>query len=195
MFLVDAVVRTVAFAPGDRLAAGSRGRPAWSELPICEPPDRQLDSASSTGARPAGGAPRPPCHVHDQDHAQLPAVASSTSYTTVRGVRRSLLAFRSVMSTISSFVVRGFSTNSRPALRAAACGGRPRPADPIPLRSQGRDVTLPACLTVPTALRSGPSTLTPRGAQPCTLSRFLPTPQAGALDKARTAMIRAAFLL
>ena len=27
------------------------------------------------------------------------------------------------------------------------------------------------------------------------LSRWLPTPQAGALDKARTAMIRTAFLL
>ena len=64
--------------------------------------------------------------------------------------------------------VTTFSTNSRPALRAAACGGRPRPADPIPLRSQGRDLTLPACLTAPTALRSGPSTLTLRGAHPCT---------------------------
>ena len=39
-----------------------------------------------------------------------------------------MLAFRSVMSTLSSFVVRSFSTNSRPALRAAASGGRPRPA-------------------------------------------------------------------
>jgi hypothetical protein len=37
-----------------------------------------------------------------------------------------MLAFRSVMSTLSSFVVRSFSTNSRPALRVAACGGRPR---------------------------------------------------------------------
>jgi hypothetical protein len=35
-------------------------------------------------------------------------------------------AFRSVVSVLVSFVVRSFSTNSRPALRAAACGGRPR---------------------------------------------------------------------
>jgi hypothetical protein len=35
-------------------------------------------------------------------------------------------AFRSVVSVLVSVVVRGFSTNSRPALRAAACGGRPR---------------------------------------------------------------------
>jgi hypothetical protein len=37
-----------------------------------------------------------------------------------------MLAFRSVMSALLSLVVRSFSTNSRPALRAAACGGRPR---------------------------------------------------------------------
>jgi hypothetical protein len=35
-------------------------------------------------------------------------------------------AFRSVVSVLVSFDVRSFSTNSRPALRAAACGGRPR---------------------------------------------------------------------
>src|SRR5215208_3603251 len=39
-------------------------------------------------------------------------------------------AFRSVVSVLVSFVGRSFSTNSRPALRAAACGGRPRPATP-----------------------------------------------------------------
>jgi len=38
--------------------------------------------------------------------------------------------FRSVVSVLVRFVVRTFSTNSRPALRAAACGGRPRPAAP-----------------------------------------------------------------
>jgi hypothetical protein len=32
------------------------------------------------------------------------------------------------VSVLVSFVGRSFSTNSRPALRAAACGGRPRPA-------------------------------------------------------------------
>jgi hypothetical protein len=35
-------------------------------------------------------------------------------------------AFRAVVSVLVNFVVRSFSTNSRPALRAAACGGRPR---------------------------------------------------------------------
>jgi hypothetical protein len=38
------------------------------------------------------------------------------------------------------FVVRSFSTNSRPALRAAACGGRPRPAR----RDGHREQSLPA---------------------------------------------------
>jgi hypothetical protein len=37
-----------------------------------------------------------------------------------------MLAFRSVVSVLVRFVVRSFSTNSRPALRAAAYGGRPR---------------------------------------------------------------------
>jgi hypothetical protein len=31
-----------------------------------------------------------------------------------------------LVSVLVRFVVRNFSTNSRPALRAAACGGRPR---------------------------------------------------------------------
>jgi hypothetical protein len=35
-----------------------------------------------------------------------------------------------LVSVLVRFVVRNFSTNSRPALRAAACGGRPRPAAP-----------------------------------------------------------------
>jgi hypothetical protein len=38
----------------------------------------------------------------------------------------SMPAFCSVVSVLVRFVVRSFSTNSRPALRAAACGGRPR---------------------------------------------------------------------
>ena len=37
-------------------------------------------------------------------------------------------ASRSVVSVLVRFVVRSFSTNSRPALRAAASGGCPRPA-------------------------------------------------------------------
>jgi hypothetical protein len=40
-----------------------------------------------------------------------------------------MLAFRSVVSVLVRFAVRSFSTNSRPALRAAACGGRPRAGD------------------------------------------------------------------
>jgi hypothetical protein len=32
----------------------------------------------------------------------------------------------SAVPVVVRFVVRSFSTNSRPALRAAACGGRPR---------------------------------------------------------------------
>src|SRR5215218_5503289 len=40
----------------------------------------------------------------------------------------SMPAFRSVVSVLVRLVVRSFSTTSRPALRAAACGGRPRPA-------------------------------------------------------------------
>ena len=36
--------------------------------------------------------------------------------------------FRSVAAELVSFVEGSFSTNSRPALRAAARGGRPRPA-------------------------------------------------------------------
>jgi len=39
-----------------------------------------------------------------------------------------MLASRTVEPVLVRFVVRSFSTNSRPALRAAACGGRPRPA-------------------------------------------------------------------
>jgi hypothetical protein len=38
--------------------------------------------------------------------------------------------------------VRSFSTTSRPALRAAACGGRPRPADPTPLARLSRHVRI-----------------------------------------------------
>jgi hypothetical protein len=50
-------------------------------------------------------------------------------------------------------LVRTFSTNSRPALRAAACGGRPRagsdttatgePASPIPLRRTLTSMAIP----------------------------------------------------
>jgi hypothetical protein len=43
---------------------------------------------------------------------------------------RSMLVFRSVAAEPVSFVVRSFCTNSRPALRAAACGGRPRSRNP-----------------------------------------------------------------
>jgi hypothetical protein len=66
----------------------------------------------------------------DQDDQEPGPLASSTSDATVRDATRSMPAFRSAVSVLVSFVVRSFSTNSRPALRAAACGGRPRPAAP-----------------------------------------------------------------
>jgi hypothetical protein len=43
-----------------------------------------------------------------------------------RDVGEACSAFRSVVSVLVKFVVRSFSTNSRPALRPAACGGLPR---------------------------------------------------------------------
>jgi hypothetical protein len=46
------------------------------------------------------------------------------------GHGRSMLAFRSVVSVLVSFV-RSFSTNSGPALRAAAYGGRPRAGNDV----------------------------------------------------------------
>jgi hypothetical protein len=67
------------------------------------------------------------CETGSQVSSQLsdgPLVGSLTSDTT--SGTRSMLAFRSVVSVLVRFVVRSFSTNSRPALRAAACGGRPR---------------------------------------------------------------------
>jgi hypothetical protein len=48
-----------------------------------------------------------------------------------------------------------------------AAGGRPRPADLIPLRSQGRDVALSACLAAPTALRPGPMPISCRDQVGC----------------------------
>jgi single-strand DNA-binding protein len=60
----------------------------------------------------------------DQGDAEPGAVARLISDAT--SGTRSMPAFHSVVSALVSFVGRGFSTNSRPALRAAACGGRPR---------------------------------------------------------------------
>ena len=61
---------------------------------------------------------------HDQDDEEQGPVARSTSDAT--SGTRSMPTFRSVVSVLVSFVGRSFSTNSRPALRAAASGGRPR---------------------------------------------------------------------
>jgi hypothetical protein len=62
----------------------------------------------------------------------------STIDATGRTQRR-MPSFRSVVSVLVRFVVRSFSTSSRPALRAAACGGRPRPAKTrLPYRPSGR---------------------------------------------------------
>jgi hypothetical protein len=57
-------------------------------------------------------------------------LARSISDAAVRA--RSMPAFRAVVSVLVSFVVRRFSTNSRPALRAAACGGRPHAGNDTP---------------------------------------------------------------
>jgi hypothetical protein len=71
---------------------------------------------------------------HDQDHAQPGPVANST-YAMVRDAGEACsCSAPSSRATIA--LVMSFSTNSRPALRAAASGGRPRPAAP---RRDGRD--------------------------------------------------------
>jgi len=67
-------------------------------------------------------------------------------------------AFRAVVSVLVSFVVRSFSTNSRPALRAAACGGRPRPAALIPAGGLLLHCDRPAIATGPLARHDGYST-------------------------------------
>ena len=64
----------------------------------------------------------------DQDDEEPEPVARSTNDAT--SGTRSMPAFCFVVSVLVKFVVRSFSTNSRPALRAAACGGRPQPATP-----------------------------------------------------------------
>jgi hypothetical protein len=61
---------------------------------------------------------------HDQDYAQR--TGSQLDQRCDGRDGRSMPAFRSVVSVLVSFVGRSFSTSSRPALRAAACGGRPR---------------------------------------------------------------------
>jgi Arginase family len=67
---------------------------------------------------------------HDQEHAQSEAVASSTD--AAGGTRRSMPAFRSVVSVLLSFV-RSFSTNSRPPSAAnhqdERIDTRPSPAE------------------------------------------------------------------
>jgi len=58
-----------------------------------------------------------PALGNDQGDEQPEPVATTASDAT--SGTRSMLAFRSVVSVLVSFVVRNFSTNSRPALRAA----------------------------------------------------------------------------
>jgi hypothetical protein len=61
----------------------------------------------------------------DQNHTQLRPVASSTSRCEERDQERHAgVPLRRVRASVVR--VRSFSTNSRPALRAAASGGRPR---------------------------------------------------------------------
>ena len=64
---------------------------------------------------------------HDQDHAQPGPVANSTHAMVRDAGEACSCSAPSSRATVA--LVRSFSTNSRPALRAAACGGRPRPAD------------------------------------------------------------------
>jgi hypothetical protein len=59
---------------------------------------------------------------HDQGDEEPKPVTGSAARTG-RGLGRSMLAFRSVMSALSSFVVRSSSTNSR-----SACGRQPAAA-------------------------------------------------------------------
>src|SRR5215218_6834428 len=73
------------------------------------------------------------CLLRRMDHA-------SCSSSHLRHGTRSMPAFRSVVSVLVRFAVRSFSTNSRPALRAAACGGRPRPAGRRYRRGRSRDL-------------------------------------------------------
>ena len=103
-----------------------------------------------SGSRPTGrwsGAPGLRVHL----------VGHSTGAELVSSALPGLPAFRSVVSVLVSFVLvsfagRSFSTNSRPAMRAAACGGRPRPAG----QSAHISTRLPAVAPSPVADVSPP---------------------------------------
>ena len=98
-----------------------------------------------SGSRPTGrwsGAPGLRVHL----------VGHSTGAELVSLALPGLPAFRTVVSVLVSFVGRSFSTNTRPALRAAACGGRPRPAG----QSAHISTRLPAVAPSPVADVSPP---------------------------------------
>ena len=91
-------------------------------------PTHPLDPASPQASATAGnGAMRGPTADHDQDDAEPQPVTSSTTMTG-RGVRRSMLAFRSVMSALVSFVKSqvmldaGGSGDAGHSLCSSACG-------------------------------------------------------------------------
>jgi hypothetical protein len=66
------------------------------------------------------------------------------------------MAFRTVVSVLVRFAVRSFSTNSRPTLRAAACGGRPRSAAPDRVCDQRVAPVAGPCATETSPAQPGP---------------------------------------
>jgi hypothetical protein len=72
---------------------------------------------------------------HDQDHAQPGPVANSTHAMVRDAGEACSCSAPSSRATVA--LVRTFSTNSRPALRAAACGGRPRAGSDAAARATG----------------------------------------------------------
>jgi hypothetical protein len=72
----------------------------------------------------------------DQGDEELQPVARSTNRCGERDAKHVCVPLRRVRA--GELRVRTFSTNSRPALRAAACGGRPRPAVPMDWAGEAR---------------------------------------------------------
>jgi hypothetical protein len=124
-------------------ALAAEGQPGRSHGPTSaaelDRRGRQRPVHRRGAGRGAGTKPAVGDGDDDPGDAKLGPVASSTSDATVRdaGWRSSSMpAFRSVVSVLVS-LVRSFSTNSRPALRAAS--GRPCPA--TTRRSPGTGLT------------------------------------------------------
>jgi hypothetical protein len=82
------------------------------------------------------------CPLQDGQLRSEPLSPPAPADRQPRRVPQTASQFRSVVAVLVSFV-RSFSTNSRPALRAAACGGRPR--------AGGYDGTRASVLQMPSA--------------------------------------------